>query len=501
MRLVGCVRVSRVGGREGASFISPDVQRDQIAVYARAHGHEIVSWQEDLDQPGSTLNRPGLQAALAKVDAGEADGIIAAKLDRITRSIADLGKLLNRAAAGGWNLVAVDVGLDLGTPNGKLVAHVLGAIAEWELDRRRGDWQVARSRAVARGVHVASRTPTGYLKAADKRLIIDPDTAPAIREAFIRRAQGDGWKTLAIYLTEQGVVTPYGNETWTAAATNKMIRNRVYLGEARSGAYSLAGAHQAIVSDQEWQAAQVAGILPISRGDDPLWLTGLVRCGSCRYTAKPHYMTDRHGERLPSYRCRGRYASGMCPKPMFILARVLHKVVEEQLLGWVAINEPTARAAQTTLELDQALAAQQTAEADLLAYVSSDALAIAGQAAFEHGLTVRRQVLDDTHHQVGVLHSRVVTIGTLTATQLLDAWPSLDVHERREITGAALDAVVVWPHHSGSLPSDRVLLVPVGEAPDNMPQRGRRVPMQPWPGRPRDLRMPPPKNPEERILN
>jgi hypothetical protein len=71
-------------------------QRDQIKAYARAHGHRIVGWQEDLDKPGSTLNRPGLQAALQAIDAGEADGLIAAKLDRVTRSIADLGKLLHR---------------------------------------------------------------------------------------------------------------------------------------------------------------------------------------------------------------------------------------------------------------------------------------------------------------------------------------------------------------------------------------------------------------------
>lgn len=500
MRLVGVVRVSRVGGREGATFISPDIQRDQIAVYARAHGHEIVAWQEDLDQPGSTLNRPGLQAALARVDQGQADGIIAAKLDRITRSIADLGKLLARAAADGWNLVAVDVGLDLGTPNGKLVAHVLGAISEWELDRRRGDWDLARSRAVARGVHVASRCPTGYRRASDGRLEIDPDAAPVIHELYERRAAGAGWTTLAGFLTASGIRTPYGNETWTAAAARKVIRNPVYQGEARSGVYRLADAHPAIVTQAEWQAAQTPGLVPTARSSEPLLLSGLVRCASCRYVAKADSMRDRNGERLGLYRCRGRHAAGRCPQPVAILARVLDAIVEEQLLEWIRAGEPTLQAGQATSDLASALAEQQAAEAELLAYVGSEALAIAGRGAFEHGLAARRQRLDEARARSAALQSRIVTIGKLTPAQLLDAWPELSVLERRELIAAATDAIVVWPHHSGSPPRDRIRIVLLGDAPAGLPQRGRRVPLAPWPDTPGDIRMTPPQDPGERLL-
>jgi DNA invertase Pin-like site-specific DNA recombinase len=501
MRLVGVIRVSRVGGREGATFISPDVQRDQIKAYARAHGHKIVAWQEDLDKPGSTLNRPGIQAALAQVDAGEAEGIIAAKLDRITRSIADLGKLLQRASTDGWNLVAVDVGLDLGMPNGKLVAHVLGAIAEWELDRRRNDWQLARERAVARGVHVASRIPTGYQRGEEGRLAVDEEVAPLIRELFRRRAEGQGWRTLATFLSESGVVTPYGNQTWTAGAVNGIIRNRVYIGEARSGEYVHADAHPAIVTFADWQAAQAPGKMPQARSDDPLMLSGLVRCGSCRYVAKADHMKDRHGDRLGMYRCRGTYASGKCPRPVAILARVLDPIVEKKLLAWLAAQEPTARADKASAELERAAAEARAAEAELLAYVSSETLAIAGRSAFEHGLAARRQRLDEAQNAEAGLRSRIVTIGKLTPADLVDAWPGFTVAEKRELVAAAVDAVVVWPHQSGSLPGDRVRIVPLGEAPVDLPQRGRRVPMAPWPDAPGHLRVAPPEDPDEGLLD
>src|SRR5258708_39866073 len=48
----GYVRVSRVGGREGDSFISPALQREQIEAYAKAHGLTIARWHEDLDKSG-----------------------------------------------------------------------------------------------------------------------------------------------------------------------------------------------------------------------------------------------------------------------------------------------------------------------------------------------------------------------------------------------------------------------------------------------------------------
>jgi DNA invertase Pin-like site-specific DNA recombinase len=61
----------------------------------------------------STRLRPGLAAALAAVDAGEADGIIVSKLDRLSRSVLDFAQLVCRAQADGWNLVVLDLGLDL----------------------------------------------------------------------------------------------------------------------------------------------------------------------------------------------------------------------------------------------------------------------------------------------------------------------------------------------------------------------------------------------------
>src|SRR5439155_15952110 len=81
-RLDGYVRVSRVAGREGDSFISPEVQREKIEACAKLHDAQIIEWHEELDESGAKRNRPKFQEALGRCERGETDGIVVAKLDR-----------------------------------------------------------------------------------------------------------------------------------------------------------------------------------------------------------------------------------------------------------------------------------------------------------------------------------------------------------------------------------------------------------------------------------
>ena len=63
---------------------------------------------------------------------GEAEAVVVAKLDRLSRSVVDAGRLLEEARKRGFNIVALDLGLDLSMPTGELVANVLAAVAQWE---------------------------------------------------------------------------------------------------------------------------------------------------------------------------------------------------------------------------------------------------------------------------------------------------------------------------------------------------------------------------------
>jgi Resolvase, N terminal domain len=73
---------SPVAGREGESFISPDIQRKKITACAELHEVEIVQWWEELDMSGADRTRPMFQRALERCERGETGGIVVARLDR-----------------------------------------------------------------------------------------------------------------------------------------------------------------------------------------------------------------------------------------------------------------------------------------------------------------------------------------------------------------------------------------------------------------------------------
>jgi DNA invertase Pin-like site-specific DNA recombinase len=486
MRLDGYIRISRTAGREGDSFISPKVQRDTIAAYATARGFTIAEWHEDRDVSGGTLQRPGLEKALARCRAGETDGIIAAKLDRLARSLAGLSHLIAQAQEEGWTLVAVDHGLDLKTPGGALVANILGAVAQWELEQRRQGWRQAQAEAVERGIHVASRTPTGYRRREDRRLEPDPAAAHVVREVFLRRARGDGWTALAQFLDASGVRGPYGNASWSTSAVSKLIRNPAYLGQARSGSAVNPAAHAPLVSRAEWEAAQGGRHVSTPRKGDGLMLAGIVRCAGCRYLMKPDSMRGRNGERLGLYRCRGRHAAGKCPAPASVLARVLEPHVEALFLAAIGPDGPLAESIDGSVAVDSALVELEAAEHELDAFLADTALrASIGAGRYQRSAEQRVAAVEAAQAKLAEARQQSSFAAAVPVTPggLSHAWPSLGVAEKRTLLTASLDAVFVRRTGANVPVADRALLLWRGQAPDGLPRRGHRVPLESfsWP--------------------
>src|SRR4051812_10476831 len=124
MKLDGYIRVSQVRGREGDSFISPDVQREQIEAFARVMNAEIAEWQIDLDQSGGTLDRPGLTAILDRIDAGKTGGLVVAKIDRFARA-AEAGAVVRQINERGAVFASAAERLDPTTPMGKAMLTIV----------------------------------------------------------------------------------------------------------------------------------------------------------------------------------------------------------------------------------------------------------------------------------------------------------------------------------------------------------------------------------------
>ena len=169
----------------------------------------IVKWHTDLDKSGGKLDRPGLNAALERVESGKTGGLIVAKIDRFARA-AEAGGVVKRIIASGGIFASADERLDPTTPMGKAMLQIVLVFAEMELDRIRDNWKDAQRRAVERGVHIASRPPTGYDRDPQSRRLVANGDATHIGELFRLKAAGASWRELAMSLREHQVVSPYG---------------------------------------------------------------------------------------------------------------------------------------------------------------------------------------------------------------------------------------------------------------------------------------------------
>ena len=193
MKVIGYLRVSTVNQEHGL-----DAQRASIEAEAKRRGWE-VEWVEDAGKSGKDIDRPGITAALAMLKAREADALVVAKLDRLSRSLADFARLLETAAKQGWSVVALDLGIDTTTPTGKLVANVMAAVAQWERETIGLRTKEALAAAMAKGVHVGRPQRQ------------DPAVVRRIRRW--RRA-GLTYRAIADRLNREAVPLPGGGVRW-----------------------------------------------------------------------------------------------------------------------------------------------------------------------------------------------------------------------------------------------------------------------------------------------
>ena len=132
MRAVAYIRVST--DKQATDGVSLDVQAAKVRMYAELYGIELVELIVDEGASAKNLNRDGLTRALALLDSGEADGLIVYKLDRLTRSVRDLGELIERyfGPKGSASLVSVEEQVDTSTATGRMILNVLMSVSQWE---------------------------------------------------------------------------------------------------------------------------------------------------------------------------------------------------------------------------------------------------------------------------------------------------------------------------------------------------------------------------------
>jgi len=472
----GYVRVSRVAGRGGERFISPKDQRARSAAWAKANGHTIAAWHEDLDQPGTRAERPGLQAAIERIEKAKTGGIVVARLDRFGRSVSDAARLIERIRNAGGNLFTVAEGIDTSSGYmGEFLVHLFAAMGQMEVARFTENWRTARANAVERGIHISGYPPAGYIRDQDTSLLApDPTIAPAIADSFRARAAGASWKQVADELTDRGILTPFGAPRWTIATVRTVIRNRVYLGEARAGDLVKVGAHKPLIDAETWQAAnRRRGNAPAASGNASGLLSGILRCAGCSFALKPKIGRSRHGKPRREYSCRPDKAAGRCPTPVSVSAEPVEDVVVARFFD--ELGELRALARESTDEMEAVEEALEQARSELKAMLDERLVeAMGGEKADLYVSAVRERREEVEHAEAKLAELDGGRDDLPEPTTLRRAWSRLDLLERRALLGAAYDGIFLRPATSPKEPpGERLRFFGPGKAPP-LPVRGQR---------------------------
>lgn len=305
------IRVSRVAGREGDSYHSPDIQEASIRRWIDMNaGVELGTIIKEEDVSGGTrIEKRKLNDLLCRVEAGVSNGIIVYETDRFGRDLVETLLAQRRLHEADGRLVGVEDGVDTSTPWGKARLIQRAQMAEEYLDDVKRRWRRSTDRAIEQGKHIA-QTPFGYLRrdAADPqyddhnnlindgRLVPDPDTAHLVLRAFQMRASGASHLQIAREIGRK------------KAAVAAMLRNPIYIGHVRGqGGAINRTAHEPIVSDELFASVQArVGQRPPrsdrKRAYEPL-LNGLIRCADCGYLLQVVNSTRAGGKLKPQYHC------------------------------------------------------------------------------------------------------------------------------------------------------------------------------------------------------
>ncbi len=129
MKVIGYLRVSTQ--EQEQSGLGLEAQQEKIRAYCGLYDLELVDMVQDAASGKSLKGREGLALALAMLARGEVEGLIVAKLDRLTRSVKDLGELIENYFAK-YSLFVVAEQVDTRTASGRLVLNLLTSVAQWE---------------------------------------------------------------------------------------------------------------------------------------------------------------------------------------------------------------------------------------------------------------------------------------------------------------------------------------------------------------------------------
>lgn len=270
MKKIRCAIYTRKSSEEGLeqAFNSLHAQRDACAAYItsqKAEGWVLLPAQyDDGGISGGTLERPAMQQLLTDVDAGLVDQIVVYKIDRLTRSLADFARIVDRLDAAGASFVSVTQSFNTATSMGRLTLNMLLSFAQFEREvtAERIRDKIAASKR--KGLWMGGYVPLGY-DADGRTLRINEIEAKTVRALYDLYRDHGTIREVKEAAAVQGLRSKHrtsedgrmqGGIPFNRGHIHHLLTNPLYAGKIRHKGQIHDGQHPAIIAPDVWENVQ-----------------------------------------------------------------------------------------------------------------------------------------------------------------------------------------------------------------------------------------------------
>lgn len=348
-RAIGYVRLSN----EDDDSTSPERQRQEIQRWCEIQGATLVDIEQDIGISGwSGAERPGFNRALARIESGEANYLVAFKLDRIARRVKAFHDSLETIEDAGGTLVLIHDQVDFSTPMGNVLATMLAAFAQFESDTTSQRTSHALQHLKAQGKFQGGVRPYGWIPAPapdgqGQVLKLHDVESPLLSEAIERALGGASPGEIAKDFNARGILNSRG-KPWTRQAMKNTL--------VRPGLYGADG-EEPIIDQPTWARLQHAlherqPFAPIGEyeADPPLFARGKLVCGNCGGLMSPNYNSRQKWR----YMCRNQDVPGQANCSRSINAAMCDDHVVNEMLALFGTAEIHGRSQDGIDEYTQA---------------------------------------------------------------------------------------------------------------------------------------------------
>jgi site-specific DNA recombinase len=471
---VRCAVYTRKSTDEGLNkeFNSLDAQREAAEAYILSQRHEgwtlLPTHYSDGGYTGANMERPGVRQLLADIEAGKIDCVVVYKVDRLSRSLIDFGRMMEMFEKKGVCFVSITQQFNTNSSLGRLTLNILLSFAQFEreiISERTRDKQVA---ARKKGKWTGGHLILGYdLDPRGGRLVVNPEEAERVREVFrlylegttvlniVRRLDQLGWRNKQWTTRDEKL---YGGSPLRRCHVYNLLGNIIYTDRIKVGEEIFAGEHEGIIDQQTFDQAQ-------ARLKQNAWtpgnphrtkmeslLRGILYCSGCgsgmysTYSASKqrryrYYVCHRSQQKLEGY-CTSRAISasavedavvegiqrvGVNPEVLAETVRVARQRISEALSGVQnELNATNLRVKNLKSQLARTRNSEPRRVAELHEQVAS------GEARTAE---LRTKILRLEKQQVEEKELRA------TMCSFQEVWNAMNIEEQRNVVCLLLEKV------------------------------------------------------------